>query len=547
MSSEKQRNCNSDSDSNSRVSEKETIHEDFILEMVNITKRFPGVVANDGVTLKVKRGEVHGLLGENGAGKTTLMSILYGLYKPDEGEIIFEGKRVSFQSPKDAIRAGIGMVHQHFMLVSKMTALQNILLGYKTPKDPLIDDEWARKKLLDISSKYGIDADLNELILNMGVGEEQRVEILKSLFREVKLLILDEPTSVLTPIETEKLFSALKKMTEKGLTVIFITHKLKEALSVTDRITVLRKGKNVGTLVTSETDEMELARLMVGREIKMEFGRRSKNYGEEIFRIENLHVRDDRGLPALKGITLSIKEGEILGIAGVSGNGQKELEEVIIGTRKVDKGKIIFEGQDITEFSVEKRTQMGISCIPEDRIEVGLAPSLSVAENIILRDFKSFSTRSFMDFKKIEKHAEKLITEFGIKTPSPQTPARNLSGGNIQRLIIARELFREPKLLVASQPTRGLDISGIEYVRRRLISSAESGKAILLISEDLEEIMQLSDTIAVIYGGKITGILRREEATLEKIGYLMTGGDGGLSVSDEQVKRDQNAEEGVVA
>ena len=497
-----------------------------ILKMRGITKIFPGVVANDGVDFEVNVGEIHGLLGENGAGKTTLMSILYGLYRPDRGEIIFDGEKVEFHSPGDAIRAGIGMVHQHFMLVSKMTALNNILLGYRTPKDPLMDYEWARKRIEKLSKTYGIEVDFDEQIINMSVGEQQRVEILKALFRDVKLLILDEPTSVLTPIETEKLFKALRRMSEEGLTVIFITHKLREALEVTDRITVLRRGKNVGTLITKDTNERDLARLMVGREVEMiiEKKRKESKEGEAVLRIEAVHARNDRGLPALKGINLIVKQGEILGLAGVSGNGQKELEEVIVGTRKIEKGRLIFNGEDITDYGVARRVALGISCIPEDRIETGMAPSLTVEENLILRDYVKFTKNGFMDFEVIEKHAEKLIDEFGIRTPSPKVAARTLSGGNIQRLIIARELSRNPLLLVASQPTRGLDVAGIEYVRKRLISFAEEGKAVLLISEDLEEIMQLSDRIVVIYEGEIRGVFEREEADLEKIGILMSGG-----------------------
>jgi simple sugar transport system ATP-binding protein len=502
------------------------MEEDIILEMRNITKIFPGVIANDSVNLTVRRGEIHGLLGENGAGKTTLMSILYGLYKPDEGEIIFDGERVSFNSPKDAIRAGIGMVHQHFMLVERMSAINNILLGYKTPKDPMIDYEWAKKKLQAIVEMYGIDADLNEKIINMSVGEEQRIEILKSLFRDIKLLILDEPTSVLTPQESSRLFQALKKMSKKGLTVLFITHKLREALEVTDRITVLRKGKNVGTLITSKTNKSELARLMVGREIDFTIKKQKIEFGKEILRLENIYARDDRGLVALKGVNLGIKEGEILGIAGVSGNGQKELEEVITGLRRVDSGRILLNGEDITKMSVKRRVELGISCIPEDRIHTGLAPTLSVGENLVLRDFHRFTRNGFIDFDRINQFAEKLIKEFEIKTPSIKAPATTLSGGNIQRLIIARELSRDPKIVIASQPTRGLDIAGIDYVRRKLVSLAEEGKGILLISEDLEEIIQLSDRVAVIYEGEIRKILdKEEEGLIDKIGLLMSGAE----------------------
>ncbi|AGK62057.1 nucleoside ABC transporter ATP-binding protein [Archaeoglobus sulfaticallidus PM70-1] len=496
---------------------------EYILEMRNITKVFPGVVANDRVNLKVRKGEIHGLLGENGAGKTTLMSILYGLYKPDSGEIIFDGKKRVFNSPKDAIEAGIGMVHQHFKLVNKMTALDNIILGYKTPNDPLVDYGWARERIKEIMEKSKIDVDLDEIVVNMSVGEEQRVEILKSLMRDVKLLILDEPTSVLTPSETEKLFVALKSMKEKGLTVLFITHKLREALELTDRITVLRKGRNVGTIVTSETNEKELAKMMVGREIKMEFRKSVRNYGRDVLVLKDVYARDDRGLMALKGINLSVREGEILGIAGVSGNGQRELEEIIVGVRDIERGAIYFDGKRIDSAGVYERIQLGISCIPEDRINSGLALSLTIADNLVLRDYRKFCRKGIIDFSNIEAHAERLVKEYDIKTPSVHALASTLSGGNMQRLIIAREFSRNPRLLIASQPTRGLDIAGIEYVRKKLIQFSEEGKAVILISEDLDEIVEMSDRIAVIYEGQIRGIF--EEPDMEKIGILMSGGE----------------------
>ncbi len=492
-----------------------------LLEMRGIVKRFGDVTANDHVDFEVRRGEIHGLLGENGAGKTTLMNILYGLYQPDEGEIIFEGRKVRFRCPRDAIKAGIGMVHQHFMLVPRMTVLQNVILGYKTPRDPLIDERWVKERVRELSEVYGIDVDVDELIANLSVGEEQRVEIIKALFRDVKLLILDEPTAVLTPQEVRNLFSALREMTRRGLTIIFITHKLNEALSVTDRITVLRRGRKVGTVETAKTNERELAKMMVGREVVMNVEKPKINLGREILRVENLWVKDDRGLVALRGVSFTVREGEIFGIAGVSGNGQKELEETIAGLRKPMKGKIILDGKDITKLGVRERD---IAYIPEDRIEVGLALQLSVMENLVLRNFGEFKKGLSLDFNSMEKFAEKLINEFAIKTPSIHAPTSTLSGGNIQRLILARELSKRPKLIVASQPTRGLDIAGIEYVRRRLIEAAKSGSAILLISEDLDEIMQLSDRVAVMYEGEIRGVLQRENLDVETIGYLMAGG-----------------------
>ncbi len=484
-----------------------------LLEMRGIVKRFGELTANDHIDFEVRRGEIHGLLGENGAGKTTLMNILYGLYQPDEGEIIFDGRRVKFRSPKDAINAGIGMVHQHFMLVPRMTVLQNIALGCKTPKDPLFDEEWVRERIEELCGLYGLKVDPDEVVANLSVGEEQRVEIVKALFRDAKLLILDEPTAVLTPQEVRSLFAALREMTERGMTIIFITHKLNEALSVTDRITVLRKGRKVGTVETAKTNERELARMMVGREVVMKVAKPKIKFGREVLRVEDLWVEDDRGLMAVKGVSFSVREGEIFGIAGVSGNGQRELEEAIAGLRKPKRGKILVNGNNAE-----------IAYIPEDRIGVGLAAELSVVENLALRNFREFGGKFTLDFGSMESYARKLVEEFGIKVPSLHAPASTLSGGNIQRLILARELARQPRLIIASQPTRGLDIAATEYVRRRLIDAATNGSAVLLISEDLDEILQLSDRIAVMYGGEIRGVLPRERADVETIGYLMAGG-----------------------
>ena len=494
-----------------------------MLAMKGIVKRFGNVVANDHVDFEVRRGEIHGLLGENGAGKTTLMNILFGLYQPDEGEIFFEGRKVEFKCPRDAISAGIGMVHQHFMLVPKMTVLHNLILGYRTPSDPLIDEKWVERRVDSLSERYGITIPLYEKIMNLSVGEEQRVEILKALFRDVRLLILDEPTAVLTPPEVQSLFSALKSMTEEGLTVIFITHKLKEALSITDRITVLRRGKKVGTVETAETNERELAKMMVGREVVMRVKKPSVKIGDEVLRVHDLWVKNDRGLFAVKGVSFTIREGEILGIAGVSGNGQRELEEAIAGIRKIHKGKVYLRNREITKSGGRDE----IAHIPEDRIGVGLAPSLTVMENLMLKDFRKYRRGLSLDFGEMEKVAERLVEEFSVKTPSVHVPASTLSGGNIQRLILAREFSRKPRLIVASQPTRGLDVAGIEYVRNRLLDSAKKGCAILLISEDLDEIFQLSDRIAVMYEGEIKGMFSREEASYETVGYLMAGGSAG--------------------
>lgn len=491
---------------------------DTLVEMRNITKKFPGVIANKNVNLKVFKGEIHGLLGENGAGKTTLMNILFGIYRQDDGEIIYKGEKVEFGSPKDAINMGIGMVHQHFNLVDTLTVWQNVILGHS---EFVLKDE--KDKLRDVMEKYGIRINLDARVSTLSVGEEQRVEILKALYRDIDLLILDEPTAILTPQEVDSLFSSLKKMVERGLTVIFITHKLKEALSVTDRITVLRNGEVVGVVETAKTNEIELARMMVGKEVVIRPIERHRRNGRDALRIENVTALNDEGIEALKSISLTVKSGEILGLAGVSGNGQKELEEVIVGVRKVKEGKIYLDNKEISKMSVKDRIKAGISCIPEDRLGSGVAGKLSVVENLMLRDFEDYGKFN-IDFETMRERAKKLIEEFDVKTPSLDTPVSMLSGGNLQRLILARELSRNPKLLIASQPTRGLDVAGIEYVRRRIVETADSGAAVILISEDLDEIFHMADRIAVIYEGQIRGVFDKGAVTKEDVGILMAGG-----------------------
>ncbi|HDD36362.1 MAG TPA: ABC transporter ATP-binding protein [Archaeoglobus veneficus] len=491
---------------------------DVILEMRNITKKFPGIVANKKVNIKVFKGEIHGLLGENGAGKTTLMNILFGIYKQDDGEIIYKGEKVEFKSPKDAIKAGIGMVHQHFNLVETLTVWQNVVLGRG---EFILKDE--KKKLLDVINKYGIKINLDARISTLSVGEKQRVEILKALYRDVELLILDEPTAILTPQETRTLFESLRKMVKSGLTVIFITHKLKEALDVTDRITILRNGEVVRVVETAKTNEVELAKMMVGKEVVLKPIKRQKKKGKKVLKIENVTALNDEGVEALKSINLVVNSGEILGLAGVSGNGQKELEEVIVGVRRIEKGKIYLDDIDISRMSIKDRIKSGLSCIPEDRLGSGVASKLSVVENLMLRDFENYGKFN-LDFEKMRKKAKELVEEFDVKTPSLDIPVSMLSGGNLQRLILARELSRNPKALIASQPTRGLDIAGIEYVRKKIVDTANSGTAVILISEDLDEIFHMADRIAVIYEGQIKGVFDKDAVTKEDVGILMAGG-----------------------
>ena len=488
------------------------------MEMRNITKKFPGIVANKKVNIKVFKGEIHGLLGENGAGKTTLMNILFGIYKQDDGEIIYKGEKVEFRSPKDAIKAGIGMVHQHFNLVETLTVWQNVVLGRG---EFILKDE--KKKLLDVINKYGIKINLDARISTLSVGEKQRVEILKALYRDVELLILDEPTAILTPQETRTLFESLRKMVKSGLTVIFITHKLKEALDVTDRITILRNGEVVRVVETAKTNEVELAKMMVGKEVVLKPIKRQKKKGKKVLKIENVTALNDEGVEALKSINLVVNSGEILGLAGVSGNGQKELEEVIVGVRRIEKGKIYLDDIDISRMSIKDRIKSGLSCIPEDRLGSGVASKLSVVENLMLRDFENYGKFN-LDFEKMRKKAKELVEEFDVKTPSLDIPVSMLSGGNLQRLILARELSRNPKALIASQPTRGLDIAGIEYVRKKIVDTANSGTAVILISEDLDEIFHMADRIAVIYEGQIKGVFDKDVVTKENVGILMAGG-----------------------
>ncbi len=497
---------------------------DVLVYMKNIVKRFPGVVANAGVTFEARAGEVHALLGENGAGKTTLMNILYGIYQPDEGEIYVRGRRVTIRSPHDAIALGIGMVHQHFMLVHSHTVAENVILGLSDV--PFIHPtEAVKEKIAEFSERYGLKVDPDAYIWQLSAGEQQRVEIIKALYRGADVLILDEPTTMLTPAETKELFHTLRRMAEEGRTVIFITHKLEEVMAVSDRVTVLRKGKVVGTMKTADTDQRELARMMVGREVLFQLEKTPFKPGKVVLEVENLNALNDKGLPALHDVSFTIREGEILGIAGVAGNGQKELVEVITGMRPATGGRVRIDGKDVTNKSPREILAMGVAHVPEERMHMGMVPNMSVAENLILKgyDRPPFSRGLFLDQKAVREHAERIVREFQIDTPSLWTPTKLLSGGNIQRLILGRELALNPRLIVASHPTYGLDVGATEYIRRLLLEQREKGVAILLVSEDLEEIFTLSDRIAVMFEGRIMGIVDAEEADVETIGAMMAG------------------------
>ena len=492
--------------------------------MRGIVKRFPGVLANDHVDFDVESGEVHALLGENGAGKSTLMRQLYGLYQPDEGQILIDGQPAVFRSPADAIRAGIGMIHQHFMLVSTLTVAENVALGLKSSREPMMDLDQVSARIRSLSQAYGLKVAAKVPVWKMAVGEKQRVDIIKALYRGASLIILDEPTAVLTPQEVDDLFVTLKRMASEGHALIFISHKLHEVMAISDRVTALRDGRVVGTRPSQGVTRNELAQMMVGREVKP-LVPMDVTAGPVKLKVEALHAIGDRGTEALRGVNLEVRAGEILGLAGVSGNGQRELAECLAGLRKVTEGLITIEGHDMTHASLRERMAAGQAYIPEERMRDGAIREFTVQENLFLHDHASpkYTHGIFMDFGEMSARARELIGKFNVKTPRLDTPLKNLSGGNIQKLIMARELSRQPKVLIAAQPTRGVDIGATEYIHRRLLEQRDAGTAILLISEDLDEIQELSDRIAVVYEGRIVGVVQRGEATPEQLGLLMAG------------------------
>lgn len=495
------------------------------LEMSNIVKRFPGVLANAHVDFDVNAGEVHALLGENGAGKSTLMRILYGLYRSDEGQILINGEPVVISSPHDAIRSGIGMIHQHFMLVPTLTVAENVALGLPSSRGILTDLDRVSKRINELATLYGLQVDPQAYVWQLAVGQQQRVEIMKALYRGAALLILDEPTAVLTPQEVRELFETFREMLKKGHALIFISHKLQEVLDISDRITVLRDGRVVGSRKTKETSKAELARLMVGRELIQKLDKTETQPGDVRLELVDLWANSNRGTPALRGINMTVHAGEILGVAGVSGNGQTELAQVINGLRPATQGSIFVDKRNVTGWSSTQLIEIGLSYIPEERMIDGMIRDFSVSENIILRenDKQPYSRLGFLNFRAITSRSSALIKAFNIKTPSQDTPVKNLSGGNIQKILLARELSRKPAVLVAAQPTRGLDIGATEYVHQRLLEQRSQGTAILLISEDLDEVLALSDWIIVIYEGRSMGEMIASQATPEKLGLLMAG------------------------
>jgi len=500
----------------------QNLHE-IVVEMQGISKRFPGVLANDRVDFTLRKGEIHALLGENGAGKSTLMNVLAGLYRSDGGIMLVNGKPVDFHSPRDAIEAGIGMIHQHFMLVPSQTVTENILLGLDEPRFRMNLSIY-NQKIAELGERFGMKVDPKAHIWQLSVGEQQRVEILKMLYRGAEVLIMDEPTAVLAPQEIEGLFETLRSMVADGKSIIFISHKLGEVTAIADRVTVLRRGKVTAPgFDMGETTRQDLARLMVGRDVVFRLDKEEREPGEVVLEVKDLRCHNDKGLPALRGVSLNVKSGEVVGVAGVAGNGQRELAQVISGLRKCSGGCVSLNGQDISTQSIRQRIRKGVGYIPEDRTHVGSAPNLSVTDNVIMKKYRRspIARGSMVDMNKATEFAEELKEAYDIMAPTVETPVRLLSGGNLQRVILAREISGAPAFLLAMQPTRGLDVGAIEGVHRLLLEQRAAGAAILLVSEELDELLALSDRVYVIYEGQIMGEVFDDN--VDVIGQMMTG------------------------
>ncbi|GAB1767109.1 ABC transporter ATP-binding protein [Priestia megaterium] len=499
---------------------------EYVIEMLDIRKEFPGIVANDNITLQVKKGEIHALLGENGAGKSTLMNVLFGLYQPEKGQIRVNGQEVKITDPNVANDLGIGMVHQHFMLVQNFTVTENIILGNEPTRTGKINIKKAAQDIQELSNQYGLSVDPYAKIQDISVGMQQRVEILKTLYRGADILIFDEPTAALTPQEITELIQIMKKLIQEGKSIILITHKLKEIMSVCDRCTIIRKGVGVGTVNVQETNPDELAALMVGREVHFKTEKKTATPKEAVLTIKELVVEDSRGVEAVSSLDLSVRAGEIVGIAGVDGNGQTELIEAITGLRKIKSGSVTLKNQELSTLSTRKITESGVGHIPQDRHKHGLVLDYTIGENIGLQTYyqKPMSKSGILNYKELYKKAKELIAEYDVRTPSEYTQARSLSGGNQQKAIIAREVDRSPELLIAAQPTRGLDVGAIEFIHKKLIEERDKGRAVLLVSLELDEVMNLSDRIAVIYEGKIVDIVDPKETNEQELGLLMAGG-----------------------
>lgn len=513
--------------------------EDYIIEMLNITKEFPGVMANDNVTLRLKRGEIHALLGENGAGKSTLMSVLFGLYQAEQGEIKKNGEPVQINNPNDATTLGIGMVHQHFKLVEVFTVLENIILGVEPTKRGFLQTREARKKLLELSEKYGLKVNPDAVIEKISVGMQQRVEILKMLFRDSEILIFDEPTAVLTPQEINELMNIMRSFTKEGKSILFITHKLNEIMAVADRCTVLWKGKCIGTVDIKETSKEELSRMMVGRDVNFEVEKDEKEPSEVFLSVKNLSVPSAHHKNnAVNNVSFDVRAGEIVCLAGIDGNGQNEFVAALTGLEKPNEGTIELCGKNITKTSIRKRSKMGMSHIPEDRHRHGLVLDYTLEENLVLQRYwdSEFQSKGFIKKNKVRDYAERLIKQYDVRSGrGPVTLMRSMSGGNQQKAIIAREIDKEHKLLVAVQPTRGLDVGAIEYVHNQLVASRDRGNAVLLVSLELDEVMHVSDRILVMYEGEIVGELNPKTTTVQELGLYMSG------AKRNDLKENQNA------
>lgn len=499
----------------------------YVVEMLNIRKEFAGIVANDNITLRLKKGEVHALLGENGAGKSTLMSVLFGMYKPEKGQIKINGEEVKITSPNKANELGIGMVHQHFKLVENFTVTENIILGNEPKKLGLVvDKEKAAKKILEISKKYNLNIDPYAKIEDISVGMQQRVEILKMLYREANVLILDEPTAVLTPDEISELMNIIRDLIKEGKSIIIITHKLKEIKAIADKCTVIRRGKYIGTVDVKDTTEAKMAEMMVGREVSFKVEKKEAKPGKTVLKIDNLSVMNSKKVLGLKNFSIEARAGEILGIAGVEGNGQSELVEAITGMRKIHGGNIELLGENIETLSIRNRIDKGISYIPEDRHKRGLVLDYSLEENIVLKSYKNkpFSNKGILNRKAIREYAKEIIKAFDVRSgEGEKTIVRSMSGGNQQKAIIGREIEADPKLLIAVQPTRGLDVGSIEYIHKRLVEERDKGKAVLLVSLELDEVLNVSDRIAVVNAGELIGIVNASETNENEVGLMMAG------------------------
>ncbi|MBX5476274.1 MAG: ABC transporter ATP-binding protein [Clostridia bacterium] len=515
---------------------------DVVLELRGITKRFPGVVANDGVDLDLRRGEIHAVLGENGAGKSTIMKIVSGLYAPDEGSIVLEGRPVRFAGPREAIAAGIGMVHQHFMLIPVMTVAENIVLGKEPARGFSLDIRRAREEVRELSARYGLDIDPDRLVGELSVGLQQRVEILKAFYRGANILILDEPTAMLTPQESRELFRIMRDLARSGVSIFFISHKLDEVMEVADRVSVMRQGKRVATLPASETSPQQLAELMVGRSVLLRVERGEHRPGEAVLTVEGVSRSARGGRVALSDVSFEVRAGEIFGLAGVEGNGQQELVEIVAGLLKPDGGTVRLAGEDVTGRSPRRLFEMGVAYIPPDRQAEGLVLGLTVAENFALKDYyrAPMARRGLIDAKRLAERARSLVSEYDVRPANPAAFARTLSGGNQQKVILGREVSSNPRLLIAAQPTRGLDVGAIEFVHRRLLALRDAGAAVLLSSLELDEILSLSDRIGVMYNGRLVAVLDADEATRESVGLLMTGAartaQGAATAGAEEVR-----------